>query len=29
MDFQQMMENHIQKNADISIATIPVKDRMI
>jgi len=27
MDFQQMMENHIQKNADISIATIPVGDR--
>src|SRR5580765_1525693 len=26
MDFQQMMENHIQKNADISIATIPVGD---
>jgi len=27
MDFQLMMENHIQKNADISIATIPVGDR--
>lgn len=27
MDFHQMLENHIEKNADISIATIPVGER--
>jgi glucose-1-phosphate adenylyltransferase len=27
MDFSEMMENHIAKNADISIATIPVGER--
>lgn len=27
MDFQQMLDNHIQHGADISIATIPVGDR--
>ncbi|MBI3719182.1 MAG: glucose-1-phosphate adenylyltransferase [Sphingobacteriales bacterium] len=27
MDFQQMLNNHIEKGADISIATIPVGDR--
>jgi glucose-1-phosphate adenylyltransferase len=27
MDFNEMLENHIQKNADISIATIPVGER--
>ena len=27
MDFHEMLENHIKKGADISIATIPVNDR--
>ncbi|MGE5107608.1 MAG: glucose-1-phosphate adenylyltransferase [Sphingobacteriales bacterium] len=27
MDFQKMLDNHIQRGADISIATIPVGDR--
>jgi glucose-1-phosphate adenylyltransferase len=27
MDFHEMLENHIEKNADISIATIPVGER--
>ncbi|MBC7849415.1 MAG: glucose-1-phosphate adenylyltransferase [Chitinophagaceae bacterium] len=27
MDFREMINNHIEKNADISIATIPVGDR--
>jgi len=27
MDFREMVNNHIEKNADISIATIPVGDR--
>lgn len=27
MDFQKMLDNHIQRDADISIATIPVGDR--